>query len=354
VPEDFKAGIPGHADSPSSPAFCHSNCLETERNGIQMEDNGRALISRIAALEQRIAELEGGLKGVDDQTISGPLRHADDPVEPVDRRQVLKRLGVAAAGVAGLSVLSAERAAATDGAAVLAGTDNSATVLTAITVGPQLSASPTFAFAASGNAGSVVNGVFAAGTNIAVAASGGRLGLNIGSGTSHIRMIPTVPTNTEGAALLRGEMRTDTAGNLWFQHTDGANNALKLAGPAAAGVLHVVDPFRIYDSRSVAILSAGTSRVISAITVPGTPVPSTAKAIVATLTLTSTGGNGGFVTITAGDVASTGSSSANWFGPGQTLAVTVISKLDPSGQIKMFNNSAADTHFLLDVTGYYR
>ena len=64
-------------------------------------------------------------------------------------------------------------------------------------------------------------------------------------------------------------------------------------------------------------------------------------------------GASGFLTITAGDVASTTSSSINWFGAGQDLANTVVSNLDATGRAKLFNNSGNSAHFIIDVTGYF-
>jgi hypothetical protein len=71
-----------------------------------------------------------------------------------------------------------------------------------------------------------------------------------------------------------------------------------------------------------------------------------------TLTITETTGSAGYLTVHAADDAtSPNTSNINWFGPGQTMATTVVTALDVHGQIKVdgFSN---DTHFIVDVTAY--
>jgi hypothetical protein len=343
-----------------------------DRNAIETPPSHDDFIVRqLALLEGRIAELESelaahrlssteGVSMLEASTLEGPTpvhfeaQRADgSDSSSLGRRQMLKRFGSAAAGAIAVNALVQNRAAAADGQAVIAGQDNSATTQTGLTVGTALAPNTTFAFAANGNGGAVINGVSAVGSNIGLNAVATRLGVNISSSSSHLRMVPSVPATTDGANLLRGEVRVDVNGNLWFQHSDGSGNSVKLAGPAGAGTLHVINPFRVYDSRAVAILGAGTSRVITT-QIANTPVPLGAKAIFGTLTVTETTAPSGWLTITAGDVASTAEASVNWFAAGQTLACAVLTKLDTSARVKVFNNSPAASHFVLDVTGYFR
>ena len=310
-------------------------------------DITRALEARLLLLEARLAVFEnaGAPSGSRTPEVTNQL----------DRRSLLRKAGAAAAGAVALNAFAQDRAAAADGSAILQGALNTGTLGTKLIAGTDtLGDQSGIALAVQGNNATVIDGVAAVGTNRGLVASGGRLGAALFSNTSHLRMFPGVNPSTSSANLLRGEFRVDTNGDFWYQHTDGAGNAVRIAGPAAAGALVVVDPFRTYDSRSPGILAAGTSRVVPVTTVAGTPVPAGAKAIIATLTLTGTQGTFGFLTITAGDVASTGASSINWFGPDQSLAATVVARLDTTGRVKLFNNSPNATNFILDVTGYYR
>ena len=338
-----------------------------------MTDFSNTLEERLRVLEARLAMFESQ-QAIDrqppvDATVTvdtnpkafGTLRAAVDPEathdtdDRIGRRHLLRKAGAVAAGAVALQAWQQDRAAAADGGDLVIGASNTASTTTRLTVGPDIATDvATFGMSIQANGSSIVNALVAAGSNVGVSAGGARIGVIINSATSHLRLNPSVNVNTAGANLLRGELRVDTAGNMWFQHTDGVGNAQKIAGPAAAGAFHVVDPFRIYDSRTPGILAAGQARPVPVTTAAGSPVPVGAKAIVATLTLTGTQGNFGFLTITAGDIATTTASSINWFGPDQSLAATVVSKLDAAGGVKIFNNSPNATNFILDVTGYYR
>ena len=80
-------------------------------------------------------------------------------------------------------------------------------------------------------------------------------------------------------------------------------------------------------------------------------VPATATAVSITLTVTETEGAGGFLAVRPAGTGYAGTSSINWFGPGQNIATTVLSALGGSSQliVRAFN----PTHFLIDVTGYF-
>ena len=68
-----------------------------------------------------------------------------------------------------------------------------------------------------------------------------------------------------------------------------------------------------------------------------------------------TGQFGGFLTVMPGDAAALVGSTVNWFGPNQNIANSFVAKLDANRQVKVFCGGAPnpDTHFILDVTGYY-
>jgi hypothetical protein len=341
------------------------------------------LLSTLADLRGRIALLEGSAETTQRSSNGADFAGAaPTPIEPnFGRRSLLRKIGLAGAGVAAVSLMGSERAAAANGDPVILGQNvgggantpqtllkvtslaASANAIFAVTDGPEPPANGRKAAivgVASGN-GSVDTGIAGsstAGGGIGVLGTGATA-LGATSSTVHLKLagpgflgagLPTTAQVLAGQNLL-GTIVLDSTANLWLG-VGGSHR--KLAGPDTAGALHVIDPLRVYDSRGVGILAAGTSRVVpvSGVVVASRSVPAGAKAILATLTLTGTQ-NTGFMTITAGNVGSTASSSINWFGSGQDLATTVVSKLDSAGQAKMFNNSGNASHFILDITGYY-
>jgi len=78
--------------------------------------------------------------------------------------------------------------------------------------------------------------------------------------------------------------------------------------------------------------------------------PAGAGAAVITLTATGTTG-GGYLAAFSAAGAWPGNSSINWFGPGQSLATTVIVPVSPAGDIKI-RCGGSPTDYLIDVVGY--
>jgi hypothetical protein len=352
------------------------------------------LMSTVAALQSRLSLLEQGTGVSAAANVSGHQSPAEEvPIEPsFGRRSLLKRIGgvgIVGAGVAAASLLNAQPAAAATGDPLrlgqgVGGDANtpstqlkvtslapSARSIFAVSDGPEpptSAAKSAIAGVASGNANvnvgvsasSTVNG----GSGVAAYGTNGAAAITAISSSVHLKLSGP---GTFGAGMpstatllatqnLPGSITLDATNNLWMavEYNGSSTSYRKLTGPDTAGSLHVIDPLRVYDSRAVSILAAGSSRVVpvTGVVVASRSVPAGARAIVATLTLTGTQ-NTGFMTITAGDVGSTSSSSINWFGSGQDLATTVVSKLDGSGRAKLFNNSGNASHFILDITGYY-
>ncbi|HSB86011.1 MAG TPA: hypothetical protein VLD86_06880 [Ilumatobacteraceae bacterium] len=154
-----------------------------------------------------------------------------------------------------------------------------------------------------------------------------------------------------------GEMYEDQDGTLWICTTAGTPGTWReIAGSTTAGAFHAIEPRRIYDSRPGNKLAPGDDRVISvANATDGTPdvVPAKATAVALTVTITETEGTGGFVAVRPAGTAYHGTSSINWFGPGQSLATTVITGVDSDRQITLRAGSQP-TQIIVDVTGYYR
>ena len=132
------------------------------------------------------------------------------------------------------------------------------------------------------------------------------------------------------------------------------------AGPAPAGEAHLLPtPLRAYDSRdnAGAKIAPGETRTISLATgktaqlLSQVAVPPGATAAIVTLTITETTGNGGFLKMYSAAITEPATSSINWAGVDQNVAVSTQVAVDPAGQVKIAAGANA-THFVIDVVGY--
>jgi len=163
---------------------------------------------------------------------------------------------------------------------------------------------------------------------------------------------PITLTNAHKA----GELYADETATIWLCVADGTPGTWReLAGPTSSGAFHAISPKRVYDSRTgTGKLMPGEDRTISVATSNGVEaIPTGATAVAITLTVTDTEGNGGFVAVRPTGTPYEGTSSINWFGPGQNLATTVISALGGDRQLNLWGG-VAPTHVVVDVTGYHR
>jgi hypothetical protein len=81
-------------------------------------------------------------------------------------------------------------------------------------------------------------------------------------------------------------------------------------------------------------------------------VPPGATAAIVTLTVTDTVGPGGFLKLYSANLATApATSSINWAGTNQNLAVTTQVAVDTSGSVKV-TGGANSTNFIIDVIGY--
>jgi hypothetical protein len=163
---------------------------------------------------------------------------------------------------------------------------------------------------------------------------------------------PITLTNAHKA----GELYSDETGTLWLCVLDGTPGTWReLSGATSSGSFHAISPKRVYDSRTGAgKLAAGEDRTISVATSSGVEaIPTGATAVAMTFTVTETEGGGGFVAVRPAGTPYEGTSSINWFGPGQNLATTVISALGGDRQLNLWGG-VAPTHVVVDITGYYR
>jgi CHRD domain len=161
----------------------------------------------------------------------------------------------------------------------------------------------------------------------------------------------------------------DTPSNFYINvHTTdfpaGAIRSQLSTGTAPAGEAHLLpSPLRAYDSRTLdGPLAPNVTRTISlasgknGVQATVLAVPAGATGAIVTLTVTDTtvgvGGPGGFLTLYSNDLATPPStSSINWTGAGQNLAVTTQVAIDALGRVKVTDGANA-TNFVLDVIGY--
>jgi len=159
--------------------------------------------------------------------------------------------------------------------------------------------------------------------------------------------------------------------NLWWSYEAGTPGKWrKIAGPGTAGAFHPITPTRVYDSRKAGSTPTG---VLATAAGPRTVsikdgrdigtgnvnaanvVAAQATAIAVNLTVTATAGSG-YLTINPGGTTTVSASTINWSAPGLSLANGVILTINPATRevTVVPGGAGASTHFILDVTGYWR
>lgn len=341
------------------------------------------LAAELDELDARVRSLRAQLAGRIDGSPIQPARTAPATVPPArppahgptSRRTLLTAAGASAAGaVAAIAVGGGSRAAAADPNDVVKNVPNpvsDTTTLNGAFPGPVLSLfntsgasnaaslylysqSPAPTVRADNDEAGGIGGVALAGN-----APGGRDVLARGSGRIAMESHDFGGTNEYQA----GEIHQQD-GTLYAMVTPTVRRTV--AGPTAAGALHPIEPSRVYDSRLAqpffGQIFAGQSRVVDindrrdAVTgevdLAGV-VPDDATAVVYNLTIAATEGVG-FLSVTPGATTATGSSTINWWGPGQRLANTSLVGLGPTGNIRVHCGGTGSTHFIVDIVGYHR
>ena len=184
-----------------------------------------------------------------------------------------------------------------------------------------------------------------------------------------ISLLPLGPTSASGCAAIDPALVTEITTNPSNFYVDvhtsdfpaGAIRGQMSIGAPPAGEAHLLAvPLRAYDSRDNAgpKLAALETRTISLATgrdIAGNTliaVPPGATGAIVTLTVTETAGTGGFVKLYNAALATQpATSSINWAGANQNLAVTTQVEVDPSGSVKV-TGGANSTHLVIDVIGY--
>lgn len=304
------------------------------------------------------------------------------PDEPVNRRNMLRGIGAAAAGAAVGGLAFARPAAATDGGSIVIGNAT------------QTSESPTMLVPSTGYSISPFVGAFTVSNDSALSninaslsciaayadsskASGHNIGLwgasKSGIGAKLDGPVPLkltdnsasgAPTQSSGNP---GQFKVDD-GDLWFCVTDtGSTRWRKLTGVGVSGGFHAVTPGRVYDSRpaqgGAGPLSTGSSRTISVANrinpsggavVENNFVPANARAVTFNLTVVNTVGSNGYLAVNPGGVTTVSASSINWYGANQIIANGTLSSLNTSRQLTVVaGGTSTSANFIIDVTGYY-
>lgn len=344
------------------------------------------------------------------------MTHPSTPTDVVDtepfsddRRALLRKIAIGGAGAAvGAALLNGNTASAADGSNLVLGdaTSNTSSTPTTLVHTPGAArtegasslsvgdAVPATDALLPGNVGGYGNALVANGlhgstteadgfgvvaANFAAAAASDTdpvpVGLALAStGGAHARFVPldgAVSGPTPGAHVA-GELYVDADGALWFTvpaPTTADPDAVRfvhLAASTSSGAYHAIEPQRAYDSRQPnytvkGVLAPNSSRVIdiadghsaNGTTTVTDAVPEGATAVHINVTATGmTGPN--FLSVTAGDTASTETSVVNWESGTTQIANAITVPLDADRQVKVFNgDQSGSSHIIIDVFGYY-
>jgi hypothetical protein len=325
-----------------------------------------------------------------------------------DRRAVLRKVAIGGAGAAIAAVALGRTAEAADGANLVLGAAaaNASTTATslvntpaaAVTAGPSAlsvgNAVPAAATPFPANVGGYGNALIANGLHGSTTAAGGFGVVAANLAAAAATATDPVPTGIalasvggahakfvllDGAVVgptpgkhTNGELYVDKDYTLWYTvpvpapAPAGTVRFVKLAGTPAAGSFHAINPQRSYDSRLTTypvngLLARNTSRVISVAdghSANGTvtlanAVPAGATAVQINVTAASpTEAN--FLSVTAGDVATTSTSLLNWNLGVTQIANSITVPVSATREIKVFcGDQPGSTHVIIDVFGYY-
>jgi hypothetical protein len=311
---------------------------------------------RISDLEQQLAALKAQV---------GPPNAATRAAaadEAVNRRSLLKKTGVAIAGVAagGAVLAHASPAGALDTDPLILGVLNTETSPTELRVvnGPprvMLLVNQNTGFSASSSAVPAALGGWGSGDHYGIYAWGAaKPGLVAGSGSSDVAAIQLFTTGappTAGAHTV-GELVALANGALVVCSESGTPGTWSNVG------FNAVTPTRYLDTRNGVGLSgpqgAGDDNVrtldIGGTTIGTTTIPASARAVAANITVTNPT-SGGYITLWNTGVPRPDSSNVNFL-PDQTVANFGLLKLGTAGAISIFN-AFGDADILIDVAGYF-
>jgi hypothetical protein len=322
--------------------------------------------ARLANLERLVAEQQAEIERL---RVGRQLPPAAAPDGRIDRRDLLRKTGVAAVGVmaVGAAAVAATPtpAAAADGDPITMGettTGSSAAATVAIaptipTVGFAFTDNPDFQAMppALGFPTSVLTVDATAANRIALSAGGPEYGLYASGQRAPILLAPNgvqFPFDDDQPHRF-GELMvtTNAAGaSLWFCVNAGTPGDWSLV--AAPGSASTVGPGqqRLYDSRTTGgRLSSGQTRVIS-LGIPTVPI----RAWLLNLTITETAGTGYLQLYSNAMPSPPQTSSVNWFTSNQNAANSVMTAADSIGNVRVTAGGGGSTQFIVDLLATYQ
>lgn len=179
---------------------------------------------------------------------------------------------------------------------------------------------------------------------------------NGGEGAAYSWSI-TNGTITSGAGSKSIQYTAGATGSVTLDATitrNGCSSAAQLAVPiltrnGSASLFYLVTPCRVIDTRGGAALASNATRIVNVGGACGVPLGATAAAVNLTVVGPTTTG---FLALYPSNTSWPGTSTIN-YRSGKTRANSAVVRLAPEGTLSVLNNGAA-THFLIDVTGYFR
>jgi hypothetical protein len=169
--------------------------------------------------------------------------------------------------------------------------------------------------------------------------------LNLGPGQTRAVGVIAKLAFSNGASGI--DLYTSAGAHLLFDVVGYMTGPTDPAGPSAEGLFVPITPTRVYDSRSERLRSwNGWTRQF------GLPalISTRAQAVALNLTVTSTLGTGGYLTLHPAQQPRREVSNLNVDGPGQTVANHAISRISDRG-LAIF--SFQPGHVIADITGWY-
>jgi hypothetical protein len=329
-----------------------------------------ALLARLVTLE---GSRERSWTPADSATPAESTGITDD--EP-NRRNFLRRAGIAAVGAAAAMVVNPQPASAVvlNGGENFTGDETSFTYTgvssqkkaalrgTADTTNSTGVIGVAVGEASAGISGTSSTGYGVFGESLTGYAlySAGRLGLNVLSTLAFVGGPPSAGAFNPGDLVRDGSPNlpapnSSTEGSVWACVTGGSPGKWrKVAGPGTAGAFHPISPSRVFDSRSGALLSPGSARSVSITSVlPVQDPPLVATAATVNITITGTGASSGYLTAYPTGSAAPNASIINWSGINQTTANGATIALGPGTNSFQLLAAGGPTHVIVDVMGYW-
>jgi hypothetical protein len=169
--------------------------------------------------------------------------------------------------------------------------------------------------------------------------------LNVGAGQT--RAVGVIAKVAFSGGVTGIDLFTSAGAHLLFDVVGYMTGPADPAGPSAAGLFVPITPTRVYDSRRERLRSwNGWTRQFG---LPS-PINTRAQAVALNLTVTSTLGSGGYLTLHPAQVPRREVSNLNFDGPGRTVANHAISRISERG---LACYSFQPGHVIADVTGWY-